>query len=227
MIVRLEISPQDTLPQTLSVSLFVVNIIELLMELTLYGAFLQVLCVLRTFLQSFDEMTMPEIERESIKRSRRIFIVVSSNTVVLMFTNSMFSLLSPLLWISDVFFSNPTLSICFIVAVQLFYLTNTIFSLLMLYALHHFARYDTEDGPAEVLTGSSAKVDQSMRTDSAMDDAFKMQFRKRGSDDVKAPASPTEYTGLMTEPDMLPSDPSLRGHHYLEIASKGHIQNFQ
>ena len=52
-----------------------------------------------------------------------------------------------------------------------------IFSLLMLYALHHFARYDTEDGPGEVLGKATKAADHALvHTDSAMDDAFKIHF---------------------------------------------------
>lgn len=115
------------------------------MELALYCAFINVLCILRKFLNSFDEESMPEYEQGLIKKSRQLFIIVSINIGILMFTNSMFSLLSPFLWIGDVFFSQNTITIVFIISVQLFYLTNTIFSLIMLYAMHHFARYDSED----------------------------------------------------------------------------------
>ena len=59
-----------------------------------------------------------------------------------MFTNSMFGLLSPFLWISDVFYSNETLTYVFVIAVQLFYTCNCIFALTMMYAMHHFANYD-------------------------------------------------------------------------------------
>ena len=145
VIMRLQQSPDDDLPEALTYALFVVNFVELFMELALYGFFIQVLCVLRKFLTSFDTLTMPEYEQGLIKKSRSIFVVVSINIGILMFTNSMFSLISPFLWISDVFFSNPQLSTAFVWAVQLFYITNTIFSLVILYAMYHFASYDSKD----------------------------------------------------------------------------------
>ena len=111
------------------------------MELGLYIAFTNVLCILRKFLNSFDVESMHEHEQRLIKKSKKIFLYVSVNIVVLMFTNSMFGLLSPFLWISDVFYSDQTLTYVFISAVQLFYTTNMLFALVMLYAMHHFAHY--------------------------------------------------------------------------------------
>ena len=87
------------------------------MELALYIAFINVLCILRKFLNSFDIYSMQEHEQVLIKRSRKIFLWVSVNIIVLMFTNSMFGLLSPFLWISDVFYSDETLTYVFVIAV--------------------------------------------------------------------------------------------------------------
>ena len=87
------------------------------MELALYIAFINVLCILRKFLNSFDIYSMQEHEQILIKRSRKIFLWVSVNIIVLMFTNSMFGLLSPFLWISDVFYSDKTLTYVFVSAV--------------------------------------------------------------------------------------------------------------
>ena len=87
------------------------------MELALYIAFINVLCILRKFLNSFDICSMQEHEQILIKRSRKIFLWVSVNIIVLMFTNSMFGLLSPFLWISDVFYSDETLTYVFVIAV--------------------------------------------------------------------------------------------------------------
>ena len=87
------------------------------MELALYIAFINVLCILRKFLNSFDIYSMQEHEQILIKRSRKIFLWVSVNIIVLMFTNSMFGLLSPFLWISDVFYSDETLTYVFVIAV--------------------------------------------------------------------------------------------------------------
>ena len=87
------------------------------MELALYIAFINVLCILRKFLNSFDICSMQEHEQSLIKKSRKIFLWVSVNIIVLMFTNSMFGLLSPFLWISDVFYSDETLTYVFVIAV--------------------------------------------------------------------------------------------------------------
>ena len=114
------------------------------MELALYVVFSRVLCILRKFLKSFDPEALPEYEQGLIMKSRKIFVVVSINIGILMFTNSMFSLLSPFLWIGDVFYSQQDLMLVFTVSVQMFYLTNMLFSLVIVYAMHHFARYDKE-----------------------------------------------------------------------------------
>ena len=87
------------------------------MELALYIAFINVLCILRKFLNSFDIYSMHEHEQILIQKSRKIFLWVSVNIIVLMFTNSMFGLLSPFLWISDVFYSDETLTYIFVIAV--------------------------------------------------------------------------------------------------------------
>ena len=87
------------------------------MELALYIAFINVLCILRKFLNSFDICSMQEHEQSLILKSRKIFLWVSVNIIVLMFTNSMFGLLSPFLWISDVFYSDETLTYVFVIAV--------------------------------------------------------------------------------------------------------------
>ena len=87
------------------------------MELALYIAFINVLCILRKFLNSFDICSMQEHEQSLIQKSRKIFLWVSVNIIVLMFTNSMFGLLSPFLWISDVFYSDETLTYVFVIAV--------------------------------------------------------------------------------------------------------------
>ena len=87
------------------------------MELALYIAFINVLGILRKFLNSFDICSMQEHEQSLIQKSRKIFLWVSVNIIVLMFTNSMFGLLSPFLWISDVFYSDETLTYVFVIAV--------------------------------------------------------------------------------------------------------------
>ena len=85
---------------------------------------------------------MQEHEQKLIMKSKKIFFFVSVNIFVLMFTNSMFGVLSPFLWISDVFYSNQTLTYVFVISVQLFYTCNCIFALTMMYAMHHFAHYE-------------------------------------------------------------------------------------
>ena len=62
VVLRLQESPTDRVPDTLTIILFSLNISELLMELALYVVFIRVLCILRKFLNSFDPEAMPEYE---------------------------------------------------------------------------------------------------------------------------------------------------------------------
>ena len=146
------------------------------MELGLYIAFTNVLCILRKFLNSFDVESMHEHEQRLIKKSKKIFLYVSVNIVVLMFTNSMFGLLSPFLWISDVFYSDKTLTYVFISAVQLFYTTNMLFALVMLYAMHHFAHYEHNSND-----GNDDPRSRDDRDNSVDDVNFNLMFQQRNN----------------------------------------------
>ena len=146
------------------------------MELALYIAFINVLCILRRFLNSFDIDSMQEHEQNLILKSRKIFFWVSVNIIVLMFTNSMFGLLSPFLWISDVFYSDKTLTYVFVIAVQLFYTANMLFALTMMYAMHHFAHYNNNDN--QELDASRLKDDRDNSVDNIN---FTLMFQRRNS----------------------------------------------
>ena len=54
VVVHLQQSPDDELPKSETITLFTLNFTELGMELALYIAFINVLCILRRFLNSFD-----------------------------------------------------------------------------------------------------------------------------------------------------------------------------
>ena len=60
VVMHLQYSPDDDIPNGLTIALFSLNFFELFMELALYAVFIRVLCILRKFLNSFDEQSMPE-----------------------------------------------------------------------------------------------------------------------------------------------------------------------
>ena len=59
----------------------------------------------------------------------------------------------------------------FTVSVQLFYLTNMLFSLVIIYAMHHFARYDKENETLDDVMDRTGG-----RDDSVVDMNFRMMF---------------------------------------------------
>jgi hypothetical protein len=65
----------------------------------------------------------------------------------MMLTDSLFSLLTPYFWISDVFDydSESYWKNTYDWFLQVFYIANTAFSLIMLYALHYFQKFEDQD----------------------------------------------------------------------------------
>ena len=58
--------------------------------------------------------------------------------MVLMVTNSLYSITSPFIWLSSVYNKDSVLDDLFNAATSLFYATNTFFACLMLYVVHYF-----------------------------------------------------------------------------------------
>ena len=73
-----------------------------------------------------------------IVRGRKVFNLVSANIVVMMICNSVFSAMSPYLWLGDVFSKSSMLVTFFTVATTLFYAANTFFACLLFYVNYKF-----------------------------------------------------------------------------------------
>ena len=64
-------------------------------------------------------------------------MIVSINITIMMITNSVFGLLTPYLWLGEVF-SKDGIRELYEASTILFYLANTFFACLMFYVLHYF-----------------------------------------------------------------------------------------
>lgn len=109
------------------------------MELLLYGWLIRVSFILSKFLKSFEKNnTLSEDELLVIKRGRTVFKIVTINISIMAVTNSVFSAISPYLWLGDVYSKSNFFIQCFIISTTIFYLANTFFACLLLYVIHKF-----------------------------------------------------------------------------------------
>jgi len=116
-------------------ALFISNIVELLLELSLYACLIKVNFILTSFLKSFDEQNVQNKEQNIIQQGRLVFKVVTATFIVIMVTNSVFSALSPYLWLGEVYSKNKYIVIFYTGSTTVFYLTNTFFACLVLYII--------------------------------------------------------------------------------------------
>jgi len=117
------------------------------MELVLYGWLIKVSLVLSEFLKSFDSIGTHTHEYKIIKQGRKIFELVLINIVVLMITDSVFSAVSPFLWLGDVYSESKGLVQTYSLSSTIFYLANTVFASLVLYLCYNFDFDSAEEGP--------------------------------------------------------------------------------
>ena len=75
----------------------------------------------------------------------------------MMITDSVFSVISPYLWLGDVFVDTKWVVICYSISSTLFYLTNTLFACLLIYLTHYFG---TELADSALNTTDKAYTDQ-------------------------------------------------------------------
>ena len=106
----------------------------------------------RGFLKSFSSVQTSPKEDHIINNLNRLFSTLTAMTILMMITNSVFSLLSPYFWIGDVFASNKKISLAFLISTMLFYITNCAFALLLLY-LHYKLQTNVQN--EETLQNSS------------------------------------------------------------------------
>lgn len=109
------------------------------MELALYAILIRISLVLINFLKSFyEDQQLKDEELQVIKQGRTVFKVVTINICVMAFTNSVFSAISPYLWLGDVYSRNNFFISCFFICTTIFYLANSFFACLLLYVIHKF-----------------------------------------------------------------------------------------
>lgn len=115
------------------------NILELVIELGLYGALIKVSLSFSRFLSSYDKTYGTNSdEYKIIKQGRQVFLIVTITIIFLMLTDSLYSATSPFLWLSDVYSEDSVIDNLFSTATTLFYATNTFFACLMLYIIYYF-----------------------------------------------------------------------------------------
>ena len=118
------------------IALLTLNFTELFLEIVLYVSLIRVMAFIKNFLKSFSSVQTSPKENHIISNLNRLFSTLTAMTILMMITNSVFSLLSPYFWIGDVFASNKKISLAFLISTMLFYITNCAFALLLLY-LHY------------------------------------------------------------------------------------------
>ncbi len=64
--------------------------------------------------------------------------IVTGAIIVIMVTNSVFSAISPYLWLGEVYAKNRLIVVFYTGSTSVFYFTNTFFACLMLYCIYKF-----------------------------------------------------------------------------------------
>lgn len=131
-------NPGSEVPPTLKVSLMFFNIIQAVTELSLFVYLITVICKLNKFLKSFKSGQLREKERKVVKRSKQIFLTFTLNIGLIMIADSIYTILSPYLWIYEVLSLDDWWYTYYDVTAEIFYLANTVFAIIMLYALSYF-----------------------------------------------------------------------------------------
>lgn len=112
---------------------------ELLIELALYGALIKVSLSFSRFLSTYDNAYEEDTdEYKIIKQGREVFIVVIIALVFLMLTDSIYSVITPFLWLGEVYSAKGVIIHLFNTATTLFFAINTFFACLMLYIIFFF-----------------------------------------------------------------------------------------
>ena len=75
---------------------------------------------------------------ELVRHGRIVFNIVVINIAIMMATDSIFSAISPYLWLGDVFVQSDLLVKFYAASTALFYIANTFFVCLLLYVVYYF-----------------------------------------------------------------------------------------
>ena len=130
---------------TVRYTLLTSNLLELTMELCLYGSLIKVSHILSDFLKSFEnEKSAGKGEKMMLSQGRLIIKLGTANIIVMMITDSIYSVISPYLWLGYVFEANMFIVITNSVCTSLFYLANTFFACLLIYLTHYFGSHSVE-----------------------------------------------------------------------------------
>ena len=131
--------------------MLIFNVSELLMELCLYGFLVKVSFILSQFLKSFSQSNTGILYQATptqgtddivmIKKGKIIFKIIMINIICMMVFDSVFSALSPYLWLGDVFVTNHSFVVIYMFSTSMFYIANTFFACLLIYVMHHFGEH--------------------------------------------------------------------------------------
>ena len=127
---------------------------------------------------------------ELVRHGRIVFNIVVINIAIMMATDSIFSAISPYLWLGDVFAESGTLVKLYAASTSLFYIANTFFVCLLLYLVYYFGlEPKVEDGQAAEKSHRTVSEWESRQTYQnpflAMEDisSGSMVLMRSGSDD--------------------------------------------
>lgn len=98
----------------------------------------------------------------TITRGRTVFKIVTINITIMAVTNSVFSAISPYLWLGDVYSRSNFFIECFMVSTTIFYLANTFFACLLLYVIHKFGL--DEQGNIDIIRAKKDSEDTTIDT---------------------------------------------------------------
>lgn len=108
---------------------------------------------------------MPAERQGLVKNGRILFNIVCINIFIMMVTDSFFSVISPYLWLSDVFVLSHTLVVVYTACTAIFYIANTFFVCLLLYVIYYFGLDDYAADADGSTTGNAAYQAAKKKTD--------------------------------------------------------------
>ena len=115
-------------------------LLQVIMELVLFSYFITVLCRFSFFLKTIRQKQITKKEFQLVQTCKQILTSFALIVGLIMVTDSLYALVAPYLWIYNaIVIDKPKqLYSFFDVALQLFMLMNTIFSVFLLYTLAFF-----------------------------------------------------------------------------------------
>jgi len=93
---------------------------------------------MQEFLKSFENQKLTINEKKVLKSSRRIFYAFITNMGFMMLTDSVYTLMQPYSWIDTTVGISFKFSLDYDIIIQVFYVSNTAFALILLFAVRFF-----------------------------------------------------------------------------------------